>query len=119
MCCERGAGADGGAAEVRPGGFQREVVDHALGLVEHAVEAVDLVGGDGVGGAAALELGEALVVAFLEGLEGAHELGEGGVDVAVGGGGGFGFEGVHGGVLVVRVGAWKHSAVGRGPRLAG
>ena len=77
-----------GAAEVRAGGFQRQVVDDALGLVERAVEAVDLVGGDDVGRHAALELAEALVVGVLEGLEGAHEVAEGGVEVV----GGFGFE---------------------------
>ena len=86
-------GAMGGAAEVGPGGFERQVVDDALGLVERAIEAVDLVGGDDVGRAAALQLTQALVVAVLEGFEGVHELGEGGVDVAVGSGGGLGFEG--------------------------
>ena len=73
-----------------PRGLQREVVDDALGLVERAVDAVELVGGDDVGRQAALELAEALVVGVLEGLEGAHEVAEGGVEVV--GVGGFGFE---------------------------
>ena len=85
LVLEAGAGADGGAAEVGPRGLQRQLVDDALGLVERAVDAGELVGRDGIGGAAALELADALVVAFLEGLEGAHELAEGAVDVVVGG----------------------------------
>ena len=56
-------------------------------LVDRAVDAVDLVGGDDVGRHALLELGEALVVAVLEGLEGAHEAVEGGGDVVAGRGG--------------------------------
>ena len=62
-----------GAAEVRAGGFQREVVDDALVLVQRAVDAGELVGRDDVGRQAPLELAEAVVVGVLEGLEGAHE----------------------------------------------
>jgi len=76
---------------VRAGGLEGEVIDHALGLIERAVDAVDLVGGDDVGGEAPLELAEALVVAVLEGLEGAHEAVEGAAEIV--GVGGFGFEG--------------------------
>ena len=71
------------ATEVRPGGLQGKVVDDTLGLVERAVEAVDLVGGDDVGGHAPLELAETLVVGVLEGLEGAHEIVEGGFERVV------------------------------------
>ena len=90
LVLEGGAGAQRGAGEVRPGRLQGELVDDALVLVERAVDAVDLVGGDDVGGHAALDLAEALVVGVLEGLEGAHEVVEGGGEVAAGGG--FGFE---------------------------
>ena len=86
------AGADAGAAEVGAHGLEGKVVDDALGLVQRAVDAGEAVGGDDVGRQAALELAEALVVAVLEGLEGAHEVAEGGVEVV----GGFGFEVVHG-----------------------
>jgi hypothetical protein len=59
---------------VRAGRFQ-------LQLIEGAVEAVDLLGGDDVGRHAPLELAEALVVGVLEGFEGAHEVVEGAGDV--------------------------------------
>jgi len=101
LVLEAGAGPRRGTAEMGPRGFQREIVDDALGVVERAVDAGELVGGDGIGSAAALELNEAAVVGFLERFEGAHELAEGGVDVGVTGvGGGFGFEGVHVGSLL-------------------
>ena len=88
LVLQAGAGARGGAGEVRARGLQREVVDDALGLVERAVDAVELVDGDDVGRTARARAGEALVVGVLEGLEGAHEVVEGGVDVGAGGGGG-------------------------------
>ena len=52
-----------------------------LQLVEGAVDAVDLLGGDDVGRHAPLELAEALVVGVLEGFEGAHEVVEGAGEV--------------------------------------
>ena len=58
--------------------LERELVDDTLRLVERAVDAVDLVGRDDIGRHALLELGEPLVIAVLEGLEGAHEAVEGG-----------------------------------------
>ena len=91
LVLEGGAGADRGAAQMRARRLQGQLVDDALVLVQRAVDAVDLVGGDDVGRHALLELGEPLVVAVLEGLEGAHEAVEGGGEVV--GGGGFGFEG--------------------------
>ena len=74
----RGGGAVAGAGQMRPGRLQRELVDDALVLVERAIDAVDLLGGDDIGGHASLDLGEALVIAVLEGLERAHEAVEGG-----------------------------------------
>jgi len=95
---EGGAGAQRRAGEVRPGRLEGELVDDAFVLIEDAVDAVDLVGCDDVGGEAALELAEALVVGVLEVLEGAHEAVEGGGEVAAGGG--FGFEHGRGSFLV-------------------
>ena len=76
-----------GAGEVRASRFQ-------LQLVEGAVDAIDLVGGDDVGRHAPLELAEAVVVGVLEGFEGAHEVVEGAGEVVAGPRvlGGFGFE---------------------------
>ena len=88
------AGADCGTAEMGARGLEGELVDDALVVVERAADAIEAVGGDDVGRHAALELAETLVVAVLEGLEGAHEVAEGGVEIV--GVGGFGFELVHG-----------------------
>jgi hypothetical protein len=98
LVLEGGAGAQRRAGEVRPGRLEGELVDDAFVLIEDAVDAVDLVGCDDVGGEAALELAEALVVGVLEVLEGAHEAVEGGGEVAAGGG--FGFEHGRGSFLV-------------------
>jgi hypothetical protein len=84
----RACGRARGAGEMRAGGFQ-------LQLVEGAVDAVGLLGGDDVGRHAPLELAEALVVDVLEGFEGAHEVVERAGDVVAAARvlGGFGFEG--------------------------
>ncbi len=68
--------------ERRALGLGGERVEHALLLVQRAVDAIDAVGGDDVGGHAGLDLVEAGVVGLLEGLEGAHELVEGGSGAA-------------------------------------
>jgi hypothetical protein len=70
--------------QVRPLRLDRQPVGDALGLVERAVEAGELVVDQGIGGRAPLELRKPLVVGVLVRLEGAHELLEGRADAAAG-----------------------------------
>ena len=69
------------AAERGARGGERQFVEHALLLVERAVDALDLLVGDDVGGAR-LERGEALVIGVLEAVEGAQEIVERLLDLA-------------------------------------
>ena len=73
------------------------VEDDKVVLGKHVPERKGFWSGKWICPGGRLELGEAIVVGLLEGFERAHELAEGGVDVVVGGGGGFGFELGHGG----------------------
>jgi hypothetical protein len=76
-----GAGAHDAAAQRRPHRFQRQLVDDAPVVVERAVDAIELLLEQRVGGAAPLQRIEPLVVRLLERLEGAHEVLEGLADV--------------------------------------
>jgi hypothetical protein len=67
------AAAEGGACLL-----QRKLVDDALVLVHRAVDALHLVARHHVGGQLLLDLAEPPVVRLLEGLEGLHEIVEGG-----------------------------------------
>jgi hypothetical protein len=72
--------------------LERHLVDAALVVVEGAVEAIELLGCERVGGAARFDVGDAAVVLLLIGLEGAEQIVEGVGEVAgafgLGGGGG-------------------------------
>ena len=74
---QRARRANGQAAELRARALQGELIDRRLVLVEGAVDALELLGGDHVLRDALLDLGEPLVVGRLERLEGAHEFVEG------------------------------------------
>jgi hypothetical protein len=79
---ERDAGTRRGAAQRRARGFERQVVDGAAVLIQRAVDAGELLLDQRIGGGAPLQRIEALVVRLLEGFERAHEIFEGGADVA-------------------------------------
>ena len=107
----RGLGA---ARERRAARVERDAVEPALGLVERAVDAGELLLGDDVGREPRLDLGEARVVGVLEGLEGAGELVEGGGHL---GGLGLGsLEGSHVGSSAVNVQLRGGLCFARSPR---
>ncbi len=86
---ERGAVERSCAAERRARGLERQVVDGAAVLIERLVDAGELIVDQRISGGSPLERVDALVVCFLEGFEGAHEVFKGCADVA---GAGLGLE---------------------------
>jgi hypothetical protein len=69
------------AAKSRPHRLQGHLVERALLVVQRFRHAVDLLGGQHIGAELRFKLGEAAVVAFLEGFEGRHEVAEGSFDI--------------------------------------
>ena len=60
--------------ELRTCGLQRDLVETTLVIVEGAIEAVELVGREGISGAARFDVGQAAVVLVLVGLECTEEI---------------------------------------------
>ena len=81
--------AGNAAAPLRPGSLQQQLIDRALIFIERAIDAVELFGGHHVGGHAAFDVTQPLIVGLLERLESVEERVIGLADFGCGGPHGF------------------------------